>query len=71
MAKRRKAMTPGAKIGMSILAVLQIAFAAAAFWDLSKRSPNELNGSKAGWAPALLINWFGPAAYFLFGIRRG
>ncbi len=29
-----------------------------------------MRGPKAAWVPAILVNWIGPASYFLFGIRR-
>ena len=29
-----------------------------------------VRGPKPAWIPAILINWIGPASYFLFGIRR-
>ena len=70
MSRRRKQMTRPAKIATAVLAVLQVAFAGLAFWDLSKRAPEQIRGTKAAWFPALFINWFGPSAYFLFGVRR-
>jgi hypothetical protein len=29
-----------------------------------------VRGPKVAWVPAILVNWIGPASYFLFGIRR-
>ena len=46
------------------------AFAFLAFWDLAHRDRDEVRGPKPAWIPAILVNWIGPASYFLFGIRR-
>jgi hypothetical protein len=55
---------------MGIVAVLQVTFAFLAFWDLAHRPADEVTGRKAAWVPVILVNWIGPAVYFLFGIRR-
>jgi hypothetical protein len=62
--------TANGRIGMGILTILQLAFAFLAFWDLAHRQSDEVTGRKGAWVPVILINWIGPAAYFLFGIRR-
>jgi hypothetical protein len=58
------------RIGGIILALVQFAFAFLAAWDLAMRAADDVRGPKLAWAPALFINWIGPAAYFLFGIRH-
>jgi hypothetical protein len=58
------------RIGGIILALVQFAFAFLAAWDLAMRDADDVRGPKLAWAPALFINWVGPAAYFLFGIRH-
>ncbi|TDN92549.1 PLD nuclease N-terminal domain-containing protein [Microbacterium sp. BK668] len=58
------------RIGGVVLGLVQFAFAALAAWDLAQRDPDEVRGPKLAWVPALFINWIGPAAYFLFGIRH-
>lgn len=58
------------RVGIALVGVAQVAFAALAFWDLALRSPKEVRGPKPVWIPAILVNWIGPAAYFVFGIRR-
>ena len=63
-------MKPAAKLGLGILGVVQIAFAFLAFWDLAHRQPGEVRGAKPVWIPVILVNWIGPASYFLFGIKR-
>jgi Phospholipase_D-nuclease N-terminal len=47
-----------------------VVFAFLAFWDLASRDAREVRGPKAAWIPAILVNWIGPASYFLFGIKR-
>jgi len=63
-------LAPGAKAGLGVLSIVQVAFAFLAFWDLAHRDADEVRGPKAAWIPAILVNWIGPASYFLFGIRR-
>jgi len=63
-------MTPAAKAGLGVLGIVQVAFAFLAFWDLAHRDADEVRGPKVAWIPAILVNWIGPASYFLFGIRR-
>ncbi len=70
MNKQMEPRTTNGRIGMGIAAVLQVAFAFLAFWDLAHRPADEVTGRKGAWVPVILVNWVGPAAYFLFGIRR-
>ncbi|MFC8683301.1 PLDc N-terminal domain-containing protein [Microbacterium ureisolvens] len=63
-------ISPSAKAGLGVLGIVQVAFAFLAFWDLAHRDADEVRGPKAAWIPAILVNWIGPASYFLFGIRR-
>jgi tetrahydromethanopterin S-methyltransferase subunit C len=65
-----KAVSAGAKVGLAIVGVLQVAFAFLAFWDLARRDADEVVGPKPVWIPVILVNWIGPAAYYLFGIRH-
>lgn len=58
------------RIALVPVAIVQIAFALLAFWDLAHRSDAEVRGPRPAWIPAILVNWIGPAAYFVFGIRR-
>lgn len=55
---------------MGILGVIQFTLALLAFRDLAKRDAHEVCGRKGAWIPVVLINWIGPATYFLLGIRR-
>jgi hypothetical protein len=70
MTKTTMKLSPGAKTGLGVAGVIQVVFAFLAFWDLANRSAGEVRGPKAVWIPAILVNWIGPASYFLFGIKR-
>ena len=58
------------RVGLAVVGVIQVAFAFLAFWDLAHRTADEVKGPRPAWIPVILVNWIGPAAYFLFGIRR-
>lgn len=67
MKKQWKDLSKG-KRGMIVAAgILQLTLQAAALRDIAKRSPAQVNGSKAGWVAASFINFFGPLAYFAKG----
>ena len=70
MTKKNAALSTGAKFGLGIVGVVQAAFAFLAFWDLAFRDSSEVRGPKPAWIPAILVNWIGPAAYFLVGIKH-
>ncbi len=70
MTTQKNEVSSGAKFGFGILGLVQVAFAFLAFWDLAHRDADEVRGPKPVWIPAILVNWIGPASYFLFGIRR-
>lgn len=65
-----KELPAGGRAALGVLGLVQAAFAFLAFWDLAHRDPAEVRGPKPLWIPAILVNWIGPASYFLFGIRR-
>lgn len=58
------------RIGTIVAGLVQVAFAALAFWDLANRPAKAVNGPKVAWIPVIFVNWIGPAAYFLFGQKR-
>lgn len=60
---------PG-RIGLVIVGTVQVVFAFLAFWDLAHRDADEIRGPRLAWIPAILVNWIGPAAYFVFGQKR-
>ena len=70
MTHRSRELTPPQQVTMGIIGIVQAAFAFLAAWDLWHRPESQVNGRKLAWVPVLLINWIGPASYFLFGIRR-
>ena len=61
---------PAGRAALGLVGIVQIAFAFLAFWDLALRDADQVRGPKPIWIPAILVNWIGPASYFLFGIRR-
>ncbi|MGO2745037.1 PLD nuclease N-terminal domain-containing protein [Microbacterium sp.] len=63
-------VSPAGKATLGVLGVVQLAIAAMAFWDLARRDTAELRGPKPAWIPVILVNWIGPAVYFVFGVRR-
>lgn len=70
MTQAKKELSPQVQAGLGLAGIIQVAFAFLAFWDLAHRDADEVRGPKAAWIPAILVNWIGPASYFLFGIRR-
>ncbi|MCR2763520.1 PLDc N-terminal domain-containing protein [Microbacterium sp. zg.B48] len=60
----KKQITPGGRVALGILGVIQAAYAFLAFWDLAHRSEDEIRGPKPMWIPVILVNWIGPTAYF-------
>jgi hypothetical protein len=69
-AKKVTELSPGRRMGIAVGALVQVALAVWAFVDLARRAPTEVRGRKGLWIPVILVNWIGPAAYFLFGRRR-
>jgi hypothetical protein len=53
-----------------VIGSIQLSLAAAAWVDLARRDPSEVNGSKAKWAAIIAINWIGPITYFARGRVR-
>jgi hypothetical protein len=62
--------TTAARLGLGLVALVQIALAVFAFIDLGRRPAEGVRGPKPAWIPVILVNWIGPAVYFAFGIRR-
>jgi len=58
------------RAGMIIGGLLQAALAIWAFVDLARRSREEIRGPKQVWIPVILVNWIGPAVYFIFARKR-
>ena len=70
MTASKKELSPGGRAALGVVGLVQVGFAFLAFWDLAHREADEVRGPKPVWIPAILVNWIGPASYFLFGIRR-
>ncbi|GAB3280914.1 PLDc N-terminal domain-containing protein [Microbacterium sp. Root53] len=66
----KKTVSPPAKLALGIVGLLQIALALAAFSDLWARRDSEIRMTKPAWIPIILINWIGPLAYFIGGVKR-
>lgn len=69
-AKKFSELSRGRQVGIAAGAVVQLALAVWAYVDLARRAPSEVRGRKGLWVPVILVNWIGPAAYFVFGRRR-
>lgn len=68
MAQRRwEDLTPGQRAALLMLGSAQLALAGAAWADLARRRPAEVNGRKGVWAAVIAVNWIGPLAWFRWG----
>ena len=65
--KKWSDMTTGEKVGVIVMASIQLALATSAWKDLAKRPASQVNGSKAVWGLVIAINYVGPIAYFVKG----
>ncbi|SDM37552.1 PLD nuclease N-terminal domain-containing protein [Allokutzneria albata] len=63
-------LSPGRKRTVIAAGAVQVTLALTAWVDLSRRSPERVNGPKKLWAAVIAINFVGPLAYFCFGRRR-
>ena len=52
------------------VALMQIGIFLVAWADLTRRSPDLVNGNKRAWRAALFLNFIGPLAYFAKGRKR-
>ncbi len=55
---------------LSIILAAHLAVTSLTWWDLYRRAPQQVRGSKRGWRIASGANTFGSAAYYLVG-RKG
>lgn len=60
----------GGRILVALTAILQFGLLGAAWADLARRRPAEVNGPRWAWALAALVNFAGPITYFARGRRR-
>ncbi|HAG60713.1 MAG TPA: hypothetical protein DEP82_15610 [Arthrobacter bacterium] len=68
--KTWKEMPPAARVGFVALGIAQVTLMLAAQRDISKRPADQINGPKAAWRVAALINFVGPMGYFILGRKR-
>lgn len=68
--KRWAELSTPQRVAVVVGGTVQIALAIAAWTDLAKRKPAQVNGPKAGWAGIIGINFVGPILYFALGRRR-
>ncbi|KRE71844.1 PLDc N-terminal domain-containing protein [Arthrobacter sp. Soil762] len=68
--KTWKEMSPAARAGFVVIGIGQVALMLAAQRDISKRPAAQINGPKAAWRVAALINFIGPMGYFILGRKR-
>ena len=68
--KRWSEMSNPQRVGVVVMGIVQISLAAAAWADLAKREPDQVNGPKGRWAGLIGINFVGPILYFTVGRRR-
>ena len=69
--KRWRDMSPAQRAAISIVGLIQFLLLVAAQIDLTVRPAEQVRGKKIYWRLGALINFWGPLAYFIFGIRRG
>jgi hypothetical protein len=62
-------LTPRQQTAVLVLGSIQLSLAATAWADLATRPADQVNGGKRRWAFVILINFFGPLAYFRWGRR--
>ena len=68
--KTWKEKSPEARAGFVAIGIAQVSLMLAAQRDISKRPADQINGPKAAWRVAALINFIGPMGYFILGRKR-
>ena len=66
----QKRFSPKQRMGMGILAAIELWAKVAAFRDIQRRPTDQVRGSKLLWRLALLVNTLGPLSYFQWGRRK-
>ena len=69
--KRWQDLSPAQRTAITVVGFIQFLLLVAAQIDLTVRPAEQVRGKKGYWRLAALINFWGPLAYFIFGIRRG
>jgi hypothetical protein len=65
--KKWSELEPRQRRAIILTGTVQAGLALTAWYDLSHRSQEQVNGPKLLWALAIAINFVGPIAYFRFG----
>ena len=68
--KRWSDLSTGEKVGLSTVALVELALTAKALADLARRPATQVRGPKLAWALGCFVQPFGPAMYLRFGRRR-
>lgn len=68
--RRWSDLSPSARRGVVLAATAQLTLLGAAWADLGRRTPEQVNGPRWVWALLSLVNFVGPVCYFVFGRRR-
>jgi hypothetical protein len=68
--KTWKEMSPAARASFVAIGIAQVSLMIAAQRDISKRPAEQINGPKAAWRMAAMINFIGPMGYFVLGRKR-
>ena len=68
--QRWKDLTASQRALLVAATVVQLTLLVIAQKDLGDRTADGLRGPKLLWRMAVLVNFVGPIAYFVFGIRR-
>ncbi|MFG1647585.1 PLD nuclease N-terminal domain-containing protein [Amycolatopsis sp. NPDC049252] len=55
------------RTAIAIAGTVQLALAASAWWDLSRRTADQVRGPKWVWSWVIAVNFAGPIAYFAAG----
>ncbi len=58
------------KTSIVVQGALQLALMSWTLWDVRRRDPEKLNGSKRLWTALAFVQPFGPIAYLPFGRKR-
>ncbi|MFM2437374.1 MAG: hypothetical protein RLZ55_183 [Actinomycetota bacterium] len=65
--RRWSELSTGQQVAVIALGAVEVALTAVAAVDLVRRDPATVRGSKWLWAPALVVQPFGPVAYLALG----
>lgn len=69
--KKWSEMSPRARVGVVVLAVVELVLTATALRDLSRRSREAVRGPKVLWRLVCFVQPVGPVLYLLVGRRQG